>query len=1131
MIIEKKQPIGGLNVDDAERLLGQTDYLNMENCRIGGSERGRAGRVENLRGTTMIWDPGYTLANNSTIGRTKDTSRRRMLFINLDSGIKTAIFAHDIPTGLTYKVLDDTQLSGGFNFSSDYRVDGNFRVIGDLLFWTDNKSEMRCINIEAGIKLNNPSYSTTTTAYINPLNYTTTTLIKRPGIYPLTFLKQTDTGFANNFIKNNAFQLTYQYVYRDYQTSALASYSDLVPFNTNIDTFNNILIQLPFAETIEQDVIMVNICLKFGNTGKTFIIRTFDKNISGDAAKIVAHNAGTTQLSYTFYGNVRGIALDDISANTSFDNIPLLTKTFEIAKNRLYLGNNLFGYTSPGVTSLAASTSVQTTGTVLHTTWKSIGYQTYDIDPRDGTESNFATGTFYYIDLSPNPILPRGYVFTIPLAGAVDATTALASSGVNVDGTVDIWTLLWAFFNPPLNSAVQFDPSNDTPFDTGVGVAVSLSGVQTTNAFKVGSQHNISITFYDRYRRKCGIVTNDNCIVNIPERTYSTSTFINTIVWTLNNTNSSAEIPDWAYYYQIGITRDLTASFFVEGVSNLNFYIDKNTDGTFTYTATTYASTRYGIAIDISTLISAGKGYTFTEGDLIKIYTSTGSVFDLQVIGVDANWVQCSLKDIGAAPPAVIFSLYTPYIQQQNEPYYEVGNVYPVKNPTSNTRTYSTTTDFIHGDVYFVSVGNFQAMSPNDVTWKDWERNLGWINYTDSIGQKQLTSNIVFSDVFLPGTKVNGFSKFQPTNSQDTFLENGPIQKLILANKQQEEDGSVMLAVCEEGPISIYLGETQLLSNTGNAFVAQAVGIIGTLNALKGNFGTLNPESVYEYLGEAVWYDVINGAFVRYANDGVTPISDYKLNRYFQRYSRKYLQDGAATVKMRSGFSYISTCVDPFHKEVLVTLPATEDPGFCGQIPGYSALPSYTTSIDNRYDFYDGKAKTVSFKMKQDRWNGTYEFLPDCMEYFGEELYAWKAGKLYKHNSSASYNTFYGVQSPPRICVVGNSQPNQIRSLLEIGIEGNMAPTFTNSYCDEPYIQSTDLVQSDYKFKEGIYYARFMKDRLSPNVEGTPEQKMMKGDRIRTATPRIMVEFAVYDKPLHVDFINIGYRISAGHKV
>ena len=48
MYNSKKLFVGGLNTDDETRLIGQDQYLNLENLRIAISEFGRNFRIENI---------------------------------------------------------------------------------------------------------------------------------------------------------------------------------------------------------------------------------------------------------------------------------------------------------------------------------------------------------------------------------------------------------------------------------------------------------------------------------------------------------------------------------------------------------------------------------------------------------------------------------------------------------------------------------------------------------------------------------------------------------------------------------------------------------------------------------------------------------------------------------------------------------------------------------------------------------------------------------------------------------------------------------------------------------------------------------------------------------------------------
>ena len=69
MYNSKKLFVGGLNTDDETRLIGQDQYLNLENLRIAISEFGRNFRIENVPSTTLLYSSLPT-GTNKTIGIT-----------------------------------------------------------------------------------------------------------------------------------------------------------------------------------------------------------------------------------------------------------------------------------------------------------------------------------------------------------------------------------------------------------------------------------------------------------------------------------------------------------------------------------------------------------------------------------------------------------------------------------------------------------------------------------------------------------------------------------------------------------------------------------------------------------------------------------------------------------------------------------------------------------------------------------------------------------------------------------------------------------------------------------------------------------------------------------------------------
>lgn len=1136
----------GVNADDTLRAIQEGWYLNAENIRTGVSALSKNFETTNVQSTNLLYNIGLPYTNLG-IGRAVDFERKRLIWCDFNSNGLSQILAYDLDAQTTYIVLKESQTQSGFNWNRSYRIARNAKVVNGLFIYTDNLNEPQCIDIEAGIKLNQPSYVTTVDPYGTPVLYTTSTLIKRPPIYVLTIAKKTDSGFINNYTANNAYQFVYFYTWKNSQNSALSSFSQLAPPNYATETFNSIDVYMPFSEGIDDYVQSVTFCVRYGNFGKTFKIRTWDKANYYDNLAILSHNAGAVQLGFRFYDNVAGIALDDVSASNNFDNVALLAKTVEIARNRVFLGSLKKGYTTPTRSSLSCSLGTVDTGGggSFSGTWKYMTLYYYTTDPAVLTPANL---TYLYVATAP---VNTAYYFsayrntTFGLPGSINASTATTAWATEVQLAAMI---ILNNIDPPVSGG-HWSNARPATF-TSIGESGTLvisspsSGLQF---FKSSSTYDVTITFFDRFKRPCGVVKN-YIQVTIPDRTYNQTVFNAAINWALSNANPTTEIPDWAYYYQIYITLNLTTRFFAQIYSGNCAYILKKQDGSYDTSPTTFAvNSTYATGIDITTLFNAGLGYNFTEGDLCRVYKTDGTNVVLPVLGVTGNFVMLKPTDLGTFSSSIfLVELYTPYRQQLTEPFYATGSIYPIINPTLSTRTYSVTSGTINGDAYAINrTNNLTAsyygeyMSPNDKVWQIWQTDRGWINEIDNIGQTTVTTKGDFSDTYISGTRTNGLNKFQPLNDFDIGSDSGGIQKLQLTNKLGEQIGTVMLCIATNDCLSIYLGESQLLDAGQNSNIALSTGVVGSINALRSDRGTINPESVVTYNGVVWWVDMINGVVAQYSDNGIIDVSAYKMSSFWDRYCKKYSSLTAAQITALCGFGYIESAVDPSTKELLITLPQVEinvvtsgvPIGFAPALPSYTTLPPYATSIQNRFSIYDGQPKTMVFKYEQNKWAGAYLWLPDCFENIGDRLFAIKNGSLYVHNeNTTSYGVIYNVQYPARICLVCVLDPSAIADLFNIVVEGSNVPDYTVAYATLPWEQITDLTADDFTVIEGLGDAKFYRDRLTPTSELlTPEQLLYKGNVVKSPVLLVMVEFRQYNSQLLINFINIGTELSQGN--
>lgn len=736
-------------------------------------------------------------------------------------------------------------------------------------------------------------------------------LIRNQPWSPITTVKNRDNTYVNNFIKTEAFQFAYRFVYRDFEVSTFSPLSDLTNYNLSDSSYasasvipNRVQVTIPANQKIPQDVIRIEVAVKFALGGNYFIVQSFEEGFD-------LHNAGDA-LNFNFYNDKVGYAVDGASAVKPFDSIPQKSFTLEIAKNRLFLGNNTDGYEAPKSTSLVVGTTTGSANAVTGS-WQKVVYSPYT--------GGGAVYTIYLLLI--NGISTAGYYRRSP-----EQETPPGTGDVNYN---DVGTSL--FYIGPTNASISqyldavYGPSSilNISLENTVNVTNVPSGQVTSlvgqNAFKSDSTYRVGVVFYDEAGRKCGVTTKSDAIAVIPDRAHSSVSYVTDITWALNNVDNS-EIPDWARYYSIVVTKNLrTSSFFQLLTDDMKYATrDASTGVVNPSGASSHAANNYGVAIKASSLFSIGLGYAFNpaSGDVIKLYKPSGGlIYSLKIKDQVGEWIITDLIDLGSLSGTIntwLYEVYTPYTQSVDEPYYERSQVFKINNPGTNTREYSVVSGSVKGDITILSRSStpylVEAMSPNDAFWQLWNTNAGRPNIV--LDDKKVTkkTSVYWSNPIILGSQNNGLSTFDALDQIQLPYEMTSIQKLQLVSKIESE-GTVMLAIGEQETVAMYLGESQVFDNTGSSFLAKSSGVVGNVNALRGSFGTINPESVVRYVGQVFWFDANKGCVVSYGPNGLFPISNNKMFKYFKKVGQDVL---SSSLSFFGGF-------DPFHNEVLMFAP------------------------------------------------------------------------------------------------------------------------------------------------------------------------------------------------------------------
>ena len=1129
---------GRLNADDASFAIGLNEWVNAENVRSGTTDDGVTGVIESIGGTLQISQPQPSI-NFVTIGSADDTENGIICYLKFNTtGNQDKIVTYDINTNTEYDTLLSSQINGGLNFEKNSIIH-SCRIVNNMLYWIDSTTNQpRKINIYSAIKANNPSYNTEAEPYVFPLNFSEITLIKPPPNLSPNIQKAIDAGFLNNFIANESFEFSFQYSYYDNEITVPSAYSQSTRLNKVTDTENYVAITMDVLEQIPSTVRIVNLIARYGNSNSAKIIKQWDKDIATENTEIQNHNNGTQVLTFDFYGNITGqfIAEDDVIR--PFDNVPIYSEAMEFAKNRIFLGNNTEGYDNPSETSLTLTNFNIVIGLASlskplfsfqhrrfdnaglppgHTIYAYSGWYVFltEIYPQ-GFYAITSTETFTP-NVCPYPPLPTPPI-TIGLAGIAfrGSTQQEAISSVR-PGTNKI---LWC---------------SQTVLSTANTVAITGLSVQTYDVFKSDSQYKVGVVFYDFAMRKCGVVTNDGLFFEIGSRDYSFTTATNGVIWNLSNANALTEIPDWAYYYSVVRTLNQRTRFFVQSFTNAAKYAVKDANGVYTFNSDTYVTATVGIALNTAALSQSGLGYQFTERDsciLVKANPFSTTIYNLPVIGQQGNYIILKPQDIGSLTNIkFVYEIYSPYFTSEQEPFFEIGQIYRILNPTTIYRTYETVSDIFIPDSYVLTRNyiNFtyfaEAMSPNDLFYKKWYNDGGKVNFITKLGQTVKTRYLSFSDVFIPNTSINGLSTFRLGNQDNVPEDCGSISKLILTSKVQG-DGTVMLAICTSETNSIYLGETQILdSSGGNQFLSVSKGVIGTIQTLKGSFGTKNPESVCSLRGLVFFYDRDNAKFIQYSSNGLFPISNYKMTRFWKQFSDTYKSLTTGQIESLGARPFVFTTIDPHHNELLISIPKLLN------IPPKGYTLDYPSMV-YPFDIWDGQGKTIVYKIddSQSKWTGSYNFNPEYFITLQDNLYSFVNGNMYLHNQSENPCKFYGVQYNSKIMFVSNIMPQTPKSYNIISVESNLVPLFTYFYNNYPYQQASDLVDYEFKELEGVFYSTIKRNKIQPTATGYVTNTLLTGEKMRNVAMFILLEFSIKNVSLGLKFVNIDFTLSKGHK-
>ena len=931
-MIEKKTFTGGLSTDTDAAYIAGNQYLNALNVRVSADEERSMGAMSNVKGNEKVT---FTMPSgtNTCIGHLSDDENSRVYYFVHNSNDDHMVLCYFHKEDTIRKVIEQDDFPSseeGLNFSLSYLITG-VGLNDDLLFFTDNNTEPKRINVERGLKKHDSSYTQLKT-YDTYAKYgqdgtdirdTLITVIRQAPTLPLTTNRFEDAAVDYNFIADESFTFAYRFVYADGEVSTLSPYSEPV-YHANPDTttserdFNTITVTVPADQAIGPDVIEVEYLVKYNNES-AFSIFYIEKDYNA----IVNHDDDGVSLKVQFRNDTARMAVAESEVTRYFSAVPVKAKGLECARGRVFMGNTTEGLNNLNEDGLRSSVSISPH--VQNTSGNLTGnYVMFRIDSEDSNGdqldevyvrlvkvSGSTADGYYTFSSNGNPIEDTDAEVTDwETGGALNTTRWPATQ--NLSSQTNVATTL--------NAALSYAVSNFAPadadrassrlFETAADTSVTVTGltgdaltyVENLRLWKSGSSYRFGLVFADKYGRLGRVIEiTDTEGISIPTRDDTFTTAVEHVQFSMPTSSPQNYIPDWAHSYHFVRSKSLNKSFFVQfAPSDLHYVSDIEANNqSKNYTEATH---QY-IQVHLDSMAAENFGYNLSEGDLINLHNlpNFSGVATLRVLHQTAGDLFCSLKDLGSLTYSgypVMAEIFTPRLENSLEPFHEFGYAYKISSPGTSSRSFSTTSGNFDGDVV-VKMLQYGTGSDivHEVTNPDYKKANTWIQVTGRafgltrFQQVHKPTGISFSERRVQGSLLNGLSVFNSLDENILASELGSIQKLVFTSKTESE-GNTMLAIGTNETASVYIGEAQLQTSGGAAFLAVQSGVIGSAQVLRGSYGTLHPESVVESNNRVFFYDALNGTVVLYDRNGLLPIGDRGIKSFFRNRSNLIVQQG-----------------------------------------------------------------------------------------------------------------------------------------------------------------------------------------------------------------------------------------------
>jgi len=367
-----------------------------------------------------------------------------------------------------------------------------------------------------------------------------------------------------------------------------------------------------------------------------------------------------------------------------------------------------------------------------------------------------------------------------------------------------------------------------------------------------------------------------------------------------------------------------------------------------------------------------------------------------------------------------------------------------------------------------------------------WEHNNGraLVAYEYLPVQFEKTTQVRFGGKFLEDSIFIGINNFQDDNQKIYPSEYGAIRAMVnTSNTQVKDVGQILMVICEEETMDVYVNRATLQQLGGDTQVTLSDQVLGSYNTLLGSYGTLNPESVSKRNSRVLFWNAKRGMWIRRSIDGLTPISNYKMQNWFKDLANILMPTYAA-----GNAPTVVSAFDAYYEEWVTYITQSSLPG---TFRGYSSY------------------KCASFDEDSKRWNTVYDYAPDVFAALENELYSIIGTVVHIHYAGADYGSIYGVKKDCMWQPVANPEfrvTKVWKALNEQSTDKWSLPSINGDFRSNSIsAQNSALLLTDLTSLENTFWADIKRDLNTINAANS-DQAIVNGDPMRSRALTLMLK-------------------------